>query len=61
MCLKKCKYITAYGYDVYCNKYKVILGDIMGYDGRTCEYCPARCTIKLKTGGGVHIDNKRRI
>lgn len=58
---KKCKHITANGYDVCCKKYKIVLGDIMGYDGRSCEYCPARCTIKSTSAGGVHIDNQRGI
>lgn len=53
----KCEYITVKGYDVYCKKYKIVLGDIMGYDGKLCEHCPSRFNIKLKTGGGVHIDH----
>lgn len=53
----KCEYMTGKGYDVYCKKYKIVLGDIMGYDGKLCEYCPSRYNIKLKTGGGVHIDH----
>ena len=36
---EKCIYAKANGEDVYCVKFGMCLGDIMGYDGYTCKNC----------------------
>lgn len=37
--MKRCRYIKTSGQDVICILKDKVLGDIMGYSGRTCEIC----------------------
>lgn len=35
----KCRFMRCNGYNCECAKYRVVIGDIMVYDGHVCEKC----------------------
>lgn len=45
---KFCLYMFTYGQDVKCAKLDIVLGDIMGYDGKRCKECKYRKEKKRK-------------
>lgn len=45
---KFCLYMFTYGQNVKCAKLDIVLGDIMGYDGKRCKDCKYRKEKKRK-------------